>query len=176
MPSADSDRSNAETGPGTGFALLDSAARDVGQMVATSRRAVAELTANAEALGRIASRRSATERDGLVAELARTVALRAEGLCREVEQLSGLLERARKQVSRARSTPAPGSNGPSREGGSRQDLGAASHGARLLVSRLALAGVPREEIEKRLQTEFGIGDPGPLLAEMIGPERSRRSG
>jgi vacuolar-type H+-ATPase subunit H len=46
-----------------------------------------------------------------------------------------------------------------------------SEGARLLATQMAVAGSSREEIEGRLQHEFGIRESGPMLDAILGPER-----
>jgi vacuolar-type H+-ATPase subunit H len=46
-----------------------------------------------------------------------------------------------------------------------------SEGARLLATQMAVAGSSREEIEGRLQHEFGIRETGPMLDAILGPER-----
>ena len=40
-------------------------------------------------------------------------------------------------------------------------------GARLVAMKMALDGSPREDVEKRLAEEFGIGDPAPLLDDVF---------
>lgn len=42
--------------------------------------------------------------------------------------------------------------------------------ARLLATQMAVSGASREEIEKRLQTGFGIEDTAPILDAILGPE------
>jgi vacuolar-type H+-ATPase subunit H len=46
-----------------------------------------------------------------------------------------------------------------------------AEGARLLATQMAVAGSSREEIEGRLQSEFGIREAGPMLDAILGPER-----
>jgi cell division septum initiation protein DivIVA len=45
-----------------------------------------------------------------------------------------------------------------------------SDGARLLTTQMAVAGSSRAEIERRLQSEFGIRDTGPMLDAILGEE------
>lgn len=51
-------------------------------------------------------------------------------------------------------------------GGAQQPDGQVSEGARLLATQMAVAGSGRDEIARRLQTEFGIYDPTAILDEI----------
>ncbi len=43
-------------------------------------------------------------------------------------------------------------------------------GARLLATQMAVSGSSREEIDSRLRSDFGIGDPSEILDAILGPE------
>jgi len=165
--------SAAGIGRSPGLAVLESAAQEVREVVVASKRAVAELTENAEALGRVASHRGATERDRLAAELAGAVAERAEALRREAEQLSGVLERARAQLVRAVqpasvSAATKDAAGIVRPVEGEGPVAPVTAGVRLMISRMALAGVSRREIEERLRSQFGIVHPDTVVTEVLG--------
>jgi hypothetical protein len=40
----------------------------------------------------------------------------------------------------------------------------------LRAAQMAVAGSSREEIERALRAELGIGDPGPIVDELLGAQ------
>jgi hypothetical protein len=96
-----------------------------------------------------------------VSELTDSLVERARQLVRESDQLIAALAEAGRQVTasgRASRQPAA----PARDPGD----GGVSEGARLLATQMAVAGSGREQIERRLQDEFGIRDPSPILDQI----------
>lgn len=64
------------------------------------------------------------------------------------------------------SPPAPAEPEPAPRAPEARPTGQVSEGARVLATQMAVAGSTRDEIAWRLQDEFGIQDPSPILHEI----------
>ncbi|HEX6227869.1 MAG TPA: hypothetical protein VFZ41_00205 [Solirubrobacterales bacterium] len=73
-------------------------------------------------------------------------------------------------AARPRLRPVEPAEGTEGEGEQPQSRRSASAGARLLATQMAVEGASREEIEKRLRTDFEIGETSEILDAILGPE------
>jgi hypothetical protein len=150
----------------------------------TAARAASDIAERADAHERerdLNSSRIARER--LAAELARSLADRAQSLSKEADELVALLGRAGARLS---ATHAPDPAGHEAQSGHRRDARpegfsprSGSGGGpkrrirhspddalRLLAAQMAEAGSTEAQIEKRLAQDFGVSDPGRIVSEL----------
>jgi hypothetical protein len=126
------------------------AAERLAAIVDAAERAAVSVIDDAEEQARHHLEEAHARADRVVAERLRELA----------DELDSPLERPRE--SHLKSVESPPEPAPPRR--------AASSGARLLATQMAVSGSSREEIEARLRSGFEIEDAGEILDAILGPE------
>jgi cell division septum initiation protein DivIVA len=135
-------------------ASVAEAAERLAAIVEAAERAAAGVIDDAERQARSRLEEAGARADRIVAE-------RLRALADELDP-PGPDERRAPHLKPVEAVPAPGGQPPApRRSGA---------GARLLATQMAVSGKSREEIDSRLRSDFGIGDPSEILDAILGPE------
>jgi len=171
---------------------VEEAADRVEEIVGAAERVAAEIVAeaHAEADRHLEQRRRDAERmveeraasltrfTELLAERGNRLEARAQAMVAELEETAILLARLKEGIGRMESPP---EQGPHEADERRLDAptariaagaeGQASESAVLHAAQMAVVGSSRDQIAGVLRSTYGIGDPDPILDEILGSER-----
>jgi hypothetical protein len=140
-------------------ALTASTAERLAAIVEAAERAAAKVIDDAEEQARRTLEEANAQADRAIAERLRALA----------DELDPPAAPPPRRESHLRPVDAePGDPEPEAQAPSGPRSGAAA--ARLLATQMAVEGVAREEIERRLRTSFEIEDTGEILDAILGPE------
>ena len=169
----------------TEFKGVAAAAAHVEEIIATAERLAALITTEAEAEAERRLARADAQVERLVSEgalaLVRFADLLGEHEARIRERTEAMVAELGETMVAMRAAPERSGTRPAVTGLIDEDAGRPHDAARvtdpkgpsnapLRAAQLAVAGASREEIEQTLRADFAVGDPAPVLDELLGPK------